>query len=336
VGAFRDGLRRLGWLDGRNLRVEYRWDAGSPARVRTYAAELVGQAPHAILVAGTPPLAVGGAGFGMGRRRLDKLKSSRRGTAKAFKGVSTIGARGMKPAILLVGADKGGVGKTTITRTVLDYLAGKTVLVRAFDTEYPHGTLKRFHPDITEVVDITSAPDQMRIIDTLATSEVKMNVIDVRAGLLAPTLQTFTDIGLFDAVGGGDFRFGLFHVLGPSVASLAEIAELFPYMKGKNYFILKNFFNESSYFDWHPEIYESYFEKLENQVPIVNIPKLNELAYEQVELAGVPFTSFIKNQYANGQPANYSLVLRGYVRTWLTQISQEYDRASALDWATAS
>jgi putative ABC transport system substrate-binding protein len=57
VAAFRDGLRRLGWLDGRNIRFEYRWDAGSPARARTYAAELVRQAPDVILVAGTPPLA---------------------------------------------------------------------------------------------------------------------------------------------------------------------------------------------------------------------------------------------------------------------------------------
>lgn len=243
------------------------------------------------------------------------------------------GARAMKPAVLLVGADKGGVGKTTITRTVIDYLGTKNVPVRAFDTESPRGTLKRFHPSVTEVVDITSAPDQMRIIDTLATSDVRMNVIDVRAGLLGSTLQAFTDNGFFDAVEEGEFNFGLFHVLGPSVASLAEIADVFPYTRGKNYFLIKNFVNETSYFDWHPEIYENYFKKLRNQVEMLTIPKLNELAYEQVELAGVPFSTFIKNKNGQGQPASNSLVLRGYVRTWLNNISEEYDRASALDWA---
>jgi hypothetical protein len=44
--------------------------------------------------------------------------------------------------------------------------------------------------------------------------------------------------------------------------------------------------------------------------------------------------SFIKNKDAQGEPANNSLVLRGYVRTWLNQISEEYDGARALDWAT--
>jgi hypothetical protein len=253
---------------------------------------------------------------------------------KPSKTAEQTGARTMKPAVLVVGADKGGVGKTTITRTILDYLAAKNVLARAFDTEHPRGTLKRFHPGVTEVVDITSAPDQMRIIDTLPTSEVKMTVIDVRAGLLAQTLSAFTDIGFFDAVEEGEFNFGLFHVLGPSVASLAEIADVFPYTGGKNYFLVKNFVNESSYFDWHPDIYQNYFKKLKDQVEMVSIPKLNELAYEQVELAGVPFSTFIKNKTGQGQPANNSLVLRGYVRTWLNNISEEYDRTGALDWAT--
>ena len=32
-----------------------------------------------------------------------------------------------KPAVILVGSDKGGVGKTTITRTLLDYYEAKKV-----------------------------------------------------------------------------------------------------------------------------------------------------------------------------------------------------------------
>ena len=43
----------------------------------------------------------------------------------------------MKPTLIMVGADKGGVGKTTISRAILDFLARKNVLARAFDTEKP-------------------------------------------------------------------------------------------------------------------------------------------------------------------------------------------------------
>ena len=33
----------------------------------------------------------------------------------------------MKPMVLMIGADKGGVGKTTIARTMLDYLAARRI-----------------------------------------------------------------------------------------------------------------------------------------------------------------------------------------------------------------
>jgi putative tryptophan/tyrosine transport system substrate-binding protein len=52
--AFTQALGRLGWVDGKNIRIDYRFAAGDPALFETYAAELVGLAPDAIL-AGTPP-----------------------------------------------------------------------------------------------------------------------------------------------------------------------------------------------------------------------------------------------------------------------------------------
>ena len=55
-----------------------------------------------------------------------------------------------KPTVVVVGADKGGVGKTTVARTLLDYFTAHHVPTRAFDSETPKGTLKRFHPDITD------------------------------------------------------------------------------------------------------------------------------------------------------------------------------------------
>ena len=82
-----------------------------------------------------------------------------------------------KPVVVLVGADKGGVGKTTVSRTLLDYLIELKVKVRAFDTECPKGTLKRFHPDITDVVDVTSVPDQMKIFDTVVSAEAQITLI---------------------------------------------------------------------------------------------------------------------------------------------------------------
>jgi len=55
--AFLETLQRLGWTDGRNLRIEYRWSAGDPDREKTAAAELVRSTPDVIVVLGSRALA---------------------------------------------------------------------------------------------------------------------------------------------------------------------------------------------------------------------------------------------------------------------------------------
>jgi ABC-type uncharacterized transport system substrate-binding protein len=57
IKAFEAGLRELGWTEGRNLRLEYRWAAGDAALLRKQATELVGLAPDLILATSTPVLA---------------------------------------------------------------------------------------------------------------------------------------------------------------------------------------------------------------------------------------------------------------------------------------
>ena len=235
-----------------------------------------------------------------------------------------------KPAVIIVGADKGGVGKTTITRTLLDYFNARKIPIRAFDTESPKGTLKRFHPDLTEVVDVTKIPDQMHIFDTISDSAV--TIIDVRAGLMSPTLAALRDIGFLDAAKKGQIVFAVFHILGPSIASLSEIAETSKLLTDARYFLVKNFINNTSFFDWDQATYNSYFNRVPHAYEIA-IPRLNEMANEQVELASVPFINFIANKGATGENAQNSFVLRGYVRHWLGNVWAEYDRVKLADIA---
>jgi putative tryptophan/tyrosine transport system substrate-binding protein len=56
VAAFRNGMKDLGWEEGRNVRFEYRWTAGNPALMRRYAAALVDLGPEVIMNGGLPTL----------------------------------------------------------------------------------------------------------------------------------------------------------------------------------------------------------------------------------------------------------------------------------------
>jgi len=55
--TFRTRLQQLGWTDGDNLRIDYRWTAGIAARFQTAAAELVSLKPAVILADATPSVA---------------------------------------------------------------------------------------------------------------------------------------------------------------------------------------------------------------------------------------------------------------------------------------
>lgn len=235
-----------------------------------------------------------------------------------------------KPVVIVVGADKGGVGKTTVSRTLLDYFSANNVPTRAFDTESPRGTLMRFHPDITEIVDMTTTSDQMKIFDTLNAASPSVTVIDVRAGLLSPALASLRDIGFLDAAKSGQITFAVFHILGPSIASLDEIAETANFMIGAKYFLVKNFINDTQFFQWDQATYNSYFHRIKDATELT-IPKLNEMAYEQVEVASVPFLKFVANKGTHDEAANYSFVLRGYVRHWLANVWSEFDRIKLTD-----
>jgi ABC-type uncharacterized transport system substrate-binding protein len=52
IAAFLQGLGELGWIVGRNVRIDYRWGAGDVERYRGIAAELIALSPDVVLVTG--------------------------------------------------------------------------------------------------------------------------------------------------------------------------------------------------------------------------------------------------------------------------------------------
>jgi ABC-type uncharacterized transport system substrate-binding protein len=54
VAAFRQSLRQLGWIEGRNIRIDYRWAAGKVDRLQNFAKELVDLQPDVVLAVTSP------------------------------------------------------------------------------------------------------------------------------------------------------------------------------------------------------------------------------------------------------------------------------------------
>ena len=54
VALFQQSLQELGWKDGRNIRIDYRWGDADADRIQALAKELVGLQPDVLVAHSTP------------------------------------------------------------------------------------------------------------------------------------------------------------------------------------------------------------------------------------------------------------------------------------------
>lgn len=216
-----------------------------------------------------------------------------------------------KNTFVLVGADKGGVGKTTFTRALLDFLQAPAAL-RVFDTEPAPGVLKRFYPEAA-TVNMADPADQAAVIDGLGGA--RATIVDVRAGELSPTLHLLQRIGLKHDQ---ETRVVVFHVLGNNTASLAEIAVTHALLAkgGGDHVLVKNRAAAGRFFEWDGGALERL--KLVEPSDLIEIGYLEAVAAERVDQRGQSFAAFAAD------PEN-SRTMRGYVKAWAA------DNARALD-----
>ena len=233
----------------------------------------------------------------------------------------------VKPTLLIVGAQKGGVGKTTVARLLLHWLEENRRAHIAFDTETPLGSLIRFHDDKTELADITEVAAQMRIFDAVANDRSGATfVVDLRAGHLYAMLDLLTDLRILRDAQEGAFDVVFLHIMGGSPESIREVSETLDRFSGAKHIIVTNPGNGADLSDWEASEVRANFER-DGGVEI-NIPALNKQAYIEIDRVGSTFAQFINNKSKNGVDASYSYVLRGYARNWLFKAMTEIDRIS--------
>lgn len=218
-----------------------------------------------------------------------------------------------KPHVVIVGADKGGVGKTFVSRATLDYFKAQGVEARAFDTQQPDGNLKRFHPEQTQIVDLSKSDDQIVVFDSVPKFDV--TVIDIQAGLLTPTLTLLSEIGFLDMVKDGKLDITVLHVIGSTVQSLNEIAGTAKILDGSRHFIVTNHTNDAAFFAG----LNVSTDVLKAGSALIDVPKMDERATEYVEAAATSFANYAKT--------GDSLVMKGKVGKWLKDVFVQFDAA---------
>lgn len=217
------------------------------------------------------------------------------------------------PLVVIVGADKGGTGKTTVTRALAGYADHLGQHPTLIDTQIPRGGLKLFYPE-ARLIDIASTGGMMEVFDPLP----PLTVIDVRGGVMAQLVKTLGEVGLVQDCVKGSVRLALVYLLGPSVESLAEVVDAYRAIgPGLRVFFARNHVNATEYFGWEKDTrFATALESMKSTM--FDVPQLDARATEACQLAGVPFQTFVSD-------ARNNRILRGLVQHWLDNVFASFD-----------
>jgi putative tryptophan/tyrosine transport system substrate-binding protein len=155
IAAFLQGLQQLGWTDGGNVRIDYRWAAGDASRFQRYAEELLALAPDVILAAAIPS--------------VQALQRATRTVPIVFANVSDPAAYGVVQSLARPGGNATGFMQFEFG------LSGKWLEL-----------LKQVAPDVTRAAvlrdpDVGTGTTQFAVIQAMAPLlRVEVNPVNVR------------------------------------------------------------------------------------------------------------------------------------------------------------
>lgn len=83
-------------------------------------------------------------------------------------------------SIHFIGGEKGGVGKSVVSRLLSQYFLDNNQMYAGMDADQSHGTLTRFYPEFTQPINLDEYEGADKIVETALSSDVNV-VVDLPA-----------------------------------------------------------------------------------------------------------------------------------------------------------
>ena len=223
---------------------------------------------------------------------------------------------GSKPRLVLTHGEKGGVGKTTVARLIIDFFVSKEKVFRAFDGEGPTGQLVRFHQSHTSAVDVADASGIAPVLDYLmdeAGTEERLALVDLGARSGEEVSLWLHRGGALEEAATGNLHVTVVYVIGGAVDSVGHLKNCFEALGSVVDYVLVKNLGVAPQFD----VYDgSKIRKalLDVGAREIRIPALDSAVYQSVDKASIAFSTFAEG---HGTDAGYTE--RRYCRTWLRE-----------------
>jgi hypothetical protein len=223
----------------------------------------------------------------------------------------------------LVGGEKGGVGKSVVSRLLAQYFIDGGRAFIGFDTDRSHTSFARHYPAHAAPVVVDSYEGLDGIVEQLMSDTETSAIVDLAAQTLGPVSQWMVDSDVLGLMLDMGIVVNVWHVSDGGQESVELLAELTRrYRDRPSYVIVRNAGRGIDFS--HLDASSGLADAQRFGADIITLPALHEACMRKVDRAGASFGEALNSELPGGPILG--LLERQRLKTWLRQSFAEFAR----------
>ncbi|MDP9152333.1 MAG: mobilization protein [Myxococcota bacterium] len=215
--------------------------------------------------------------------------------------------------IHFVGGEKGGVGKSVVSRLLTQFCIDRAVPFAAVDADSSHRTLTRYYGDYARPVDLSRLESVDEVMG-LATDAERRVVVDLPAQSDRAVSAWIAEAGIFDLAREAGVQIAFWHVMDDGKDSLVALERLLErHGAAARYFLVKNRGRGKDFalFDSSPTKERA----LALGALVVELPELQESAMRKIDRFDASYWAAVHNEMLGGD--TFTRLDRQRIKVWL-------------------
>lgn len=231
---------------------------------------------------------------------------------------------GVMANILLVGGEKGGVGKSVVARLLAQYMIDHEMKFIGFDTDSSHGSLLRFYSDYASPVVIDNYGSMDKIFEAAVEVPERRVLVDLAAQTHAPLVRWMDESGVLDMAEESGIGVRYWHVMDSGKDAVDMLKRLLDRFGPRlEYVVVLNQLRSETF-----EIFDQSEEKVKAAAlgaKLITIKRLHDTVIAKVDAASSSF--WTATQPPDQAPSTLGMMERQRAKIWLRAAYAEIERA---------
>jgi hypothetical protein len=226
--------------------------------------------------------------------------------------------------IHLIGGEKGGVGKSMVSRLLAQYFIDQQLPFVGFDTDRSHGALLRFYAGFASPVLIDRYEALDHIVESAIEQPGQRVLVDLAAQTHEPLVKWMEESGVLDMAAESGFTLTYWHVMDAGRDSVDLLSRLLDRFGGRlNYVLVRNQLRGDDFGQLEKSGQQE--RALALGAKVITLKHLSDAVAQKIDAHNVSFWA-ARN---GGDASGLGLMERQRLKTWLQHAYAELAKAEA-------